>query len=255
MMNKIWKIKSSAQISKIKEVINILLKNRGLVAKKEIDDFLNPQDPYTIEPEAIGISKEELNKAIKRIKKAISNKENIIVYGDYDADGICSTAIMWETLHALKANVLPFIPNREDLGYGLKKEGIDNIINKSGKKPDIIITVDNGIVAHSGVSYANKLGIDIILTDHHQKRLKTKDQRQKTEYDLPKAHAIIWSDKVCGAGVAWFLAKEIYHKFHDNLQGFKASNALELACIGTITDLMPVMAINRSIIKYTILII
>lgn len=238
-MKKKWEIKNNIQDqgSRIDQIMKALLKNRGLVNKKQINEFLNPPDPYILDPVSLGIKKKELGKAIRRIKKAIVNKEKIVIYGDYDADGISATAILWETLHALKAKVMPFIPHRQRHGYGLKKEGIDEIIAKFN--PQLIITVDNGIVAKKGVNYANQKKIDVIITDHHQP--------PKT---LPKALAIIWSDQVAGTGVAWFLAKEVYHYFHKNLLGFKASNSLELACLGTITDQMPALGVNRSLIKY-----
>lgn len=255
-MDKLWKIKGGFKPQdanfKIDEIIKNLLKNRNLKTKKQIDEFLTPQNPYTILPQKVGIEKKELVKAINRIKKAINNKENIIIYGDYDADGICATAIIWETLHALGAKVMPFIPNRENLGYGLKQEGIEEILGnkKYGSQPRLIITVDNGIVAHQGIEYANKVGIDVIVTDHHQKKICALRSKIKDKYDLPQAYAIIWSDQIAGSGVAWFLAKEIYQHFHKSLLGFKASNSLELSSIGTITDLMPVLSVNRSLIKH-----
>jgi single-stranded-DNA-specific exonuclease len=254
-MKKTWEIKKSIKYkvssiktaSRVKEIIEVLLYNRGLKTKKQIEQFLNPPDPYSLAPSDAGINTKQIVKAIKRIAKAIKAKENIIVYGDYDADGVCSTAIMWETLHALGAKVMPFIPNREDLGYGLKKAGIDQILSHyplsirqpADHNPSLIITVDNGIVANEGVQYAKQKGIDVIISDHHQPPTK-----------LPAALAIVHSTQICGAGVAWFFAKELYQHFHKNLLGFKQSNALELACVGTVTDLMPVLETNRSIIFY-----
>ncbi|HJZ19124.1 MAG TPA: DHH family phosphoesterase, partial [Candidatus Nanoarchaeia archaeon] len=149
---------------KSEEIIKILLQNRGIKTKKEIKDFLNPK-LSDINSESVKIERRELKKALQRIEKAIKSKEKIIIYGDYDVDGICAAAILWETLNSEKADVLPYIPSRFDEGYGLSKEGIDNLL-KSGKV-DLIITVDNGIVANEAVDYANKKGIDVIITDHH----------------------------------------------------------------------------------------
>jgi len=238
----------------VKDIIKLLLKSRGLKTKKQINEFLNPSDPYQLKITTLGIKKTELNQAIKRIKKAIAQKENIIIYGDYDADGICATAVLWETLHHLGAQVMPFIPQREEHGYGLNPKGIDDILKDPkfrilGSK-FLIITVDNGIVAHRAVKYAQKKGIGVIITDHHQPRTRTSSVRGKLSLDLPKAYAVIHSDKVSGAGVAWFFAKEIYKSFHKDLKGFKASNTLELACIGTITDMMPMLGINRSLVSF-----
>jgi len=222
-MEKLWKIK---QQLKNKNIIDVLLENRGLTTKTKISEFFNPPKPWEIKL----IDQTQIKKALLRIKKAIKNQELIIVYGDYDADGICGTAILWETLHSQKANVLPFIPDRERHGYGLSKKGIDEITkNSKFQIPNsklLIITVDNGIVANKAIDYAKKKGIDVIVTDHHQIK------------DLPNAQSIIWSDKVCGAAVAWMLAKE--------LDPAIKTEFLDLACIATISDMMPLTGPNRS---------
>lgn len=216
-MKKLWKIKNN---SENKNILQILLQNRGLTTKEKIEEFFNPQKPWEIEL----IDKKQLKKAVLRIKEAIKNKEQIIVYGDYDADGVCATAILWETLHKLGAQVLPFIPDREKQGYGLSKKGIDELSAK------LIITVDNGIVAHKAIEYAKKKGIDVIVTDHHQTK------------DLPSAHSIIWSDKVCGASVAWFLAKALSPEIE--------TEYLDLVCVATISDMMQLTEFNRSFVYH-----
>jgi single-stranded-DNA-specific exonuclease len=243
-MKKDWDIKNKKLItagSKISDIVKILLENRGFKTRKEIDSFLYPQDPYEIKPEKVGIRRTGINKAIKRIKRALADNDRIVIYGDYDADGICATAILWETLHNLGADAMPFIPSRENHGYGLSQKGIDEILSRQKDKSKnlMIITVDNGIVAYDSVVYAQNKNIDVIVSDHHQPPKK-----------LPPALSIVWSDKIAGAGVAWFLAKEVFLAFHKTLKGFKASNSLELAAIGTITDMMPVLDVNRSLIKF-----
>jgi len=279
-MNKIWKIQTkipapgaketSAPGAEIREqIIKALLKNRGFKSEKEAREFLNPADPYGIKPESIAIKRAQIKKAIKRIKKAIKNKEQIIIYGDYDADGITATAVLWETLHKLGAKALPFIPSRDKHGYGLSKKGIDDILNlhqsphpeddqplaEDTNHQTLLITVDNGIVAHDAVDYANKKEIDVIITDHHQP-LKSHSSKvaQSDSSDgvtkFPDAVAIVHSTDTSGAGVAWFLAKEIYSSFKKTMRGFKASNSLELATIGTITDIMPMRGVNRSLVKF-----
>lgn len=191
--------------------MEILLKNRGITDREQ---FLNPQKDIHVD---LG----NLKKPLARINKAIKNKEKIVVYGDYDADGICGTAIMWEALQSKGAIVLPFIPHREKDGYGLSVEGIDQV------DATLIITVDSGIMAHDAVSYANKKGIDVIILDHHEKPKK-----------LPKAYAIIHTTELCAAGIAYIVAKEF------------GSDGLELAAIATITDLIPLIGPNRSIVKF-----
>ena len=218
-----WKILNK---TKNKEIIKILLANRGLKGKKEIEEFLNPKKPEELTPKDVGLDLMQIKKAVQRIKKAIKKEEKIIVYGDYDTDGICATAILWEALHQLKANVLPFIPKREE-GYGLKIERVEKMA-KEGVK--LIITVDQGIVACSQVERANKLGLDVIVTDHHVPGKKK-----------PKALAIVHTTKLAGCGVAWFLAKCFQSK---------NENGLDLVTIGTITDMVPLIGANRSLVKY-----
>ena len=216
-----WKILNKV---KNKNVIKILLANRGLKTEKEINEFLNPKKPEEITLKDVGIDSSQVAKAITRIKKAIKNKEKIIVYGDYDTDGVCSTAVLWEALNHLKADVLPFIPLREE-GYGLKVERIEKLASQGVK---LIITVDQGIVAYQQVKQAQKLGIDVIITDHHVLGEKK-----------PKALAIIHTTKLAGCGVAWFLARQ--------LQG---DDGLDLVTIATISDMIPLVGPNRSLVKY-----
>ena len=139
--------------------------------------------------QSVKIDRRQLKKALRRIKKAIKNKESIIIFGDYDVDGICGTAILWEILNSLGAKVLPYIPSRFEEGYGLSEKGIENLLEKG--KVDLIITVDNGIVANDAVEFAKTRGIDVIITDHHVPSKK-----------LPKTLAIVHTTLLCGAGVA-----------------------------------------------------
>ena len=277
-MNKRWKIKSRGVLpyasldykSKVEEIIKILLNNRGLKTKKQQEEFFNPEKPWDKKViKEIRISQKQLDKTVKRIKKAIKNKELIVVYGDYDADGICATAILWETLYSLKAKAMPFIPHREKHGYGLSEKGIDQIINDSRFQiPDsgfLIITVDNGITAHKVVEYAKEKGIDVIITDHHQRKSfqqpvsgsqnkkklpRAKSHAPRAKYDLPKAEAIVWSDKVCGAVVAWVLAKELLENSKNSKAPIIIRELLDLAAIATITDMIPLQGPSRSIVKY-----
>ena len=129
----------------IDDLMSLLLKNRGITAKKDIAYFLAPPDPSALTPRDVDIDKASLTKAIKRIQKAIEVHESIVVYSDYDADGITAGAIMWETLHRLGARVMPYIPHRVDEGYGLSTKGIDTV--KELYNPTLIITVDHGITA------------------------------------------------------------------------------------------------------------
>jgi single-stranded-DNA-specific exonuclease len=222
-----WMVQSQFKSQKGKKLIDgivkILLENRGLKTLKDQKDFLNPKNPQKISAKDLDIAPKDLDIAVARIKKAIENKEKIIIYGDYDTDGVCATAILWETLYSLGADVLPFIPKRDE-GYGLKVERIEEFA-KSGVK--IIITVDQGIVAYDQAEAAIKESVDLIITDHHAIGKK-----------LPKACAIIHTLKLSGAGVSWFLAKQF------------GLTDLDLVTIGTIADLMPLTGANRSLVIY-----
>ncbi len=218
-----WKILSK---SKNKDVLKVLLANRGLKTKKEIEGFLNPKKPEDLMFKDVGLDSKQIRKAVQRIKQALKKKEKIIVYGDYDTDGICATAILWEALHQLKAKALPFIPKREE-GYGLRVERIEEMAEEGVK---LIITVDQGIVAYSQVERANKLGLDVIITDHHVPGEKK-----------PQALVIVHTTKLAGCGVAWFLAKHLQNKKKIDL---------DLVTIGTITDMVSLIGANRSLVKY-----
>jgi len=210
-------------------ICDMLLTNRGLKTKKEKENFLHPK-LEDITSESVGLDKKQLQKAINRIQHAIEKKEQIVVFGDYDVDGITGTAILWETLYSLKARVMPYIPDRVEEGYGLSKTGISN---SKSQMPDtkLIVTVDNGIVANEAVDFANQRGIDVIITDHHT--------IGKT---LPKAFAIVHTTKLCGAGVAWLIADSLSHK--------KTLENLDLVALATVADLVPLTDANRTLVIF-----
>ena len=231
------KVKGKKLKVKGEDIVDILLENRGLKTKKEREEFFNPRDPEKLALKELKISRSQVEKAIKRIKSAKNNKEKIIVYGDYDADGVCATAIMWEALHYLECDVMPFLPDRFSEGYGLSAETVKKLKIKN-QELKIIITVDNGIVANEAVNTANNLGIDVIITDHHQKGKK-----------LPKAHSIIHTTQIGGAGLAWIVAREVRKSFQSN-KNLEIRKGLELCAIGTIADQLSLLGPNRSFAKY-----
>lgn len=224
-----WEVVFGGKADKFKtqEIVDILLANRGITTPEEKKDFFAPVHPTKLSLKEIGISQVEIKKAVRRIKAAVKKKEKIIVYGDYDADGVCSTAIMWEALYKMGANAMPYIPERFSEGYGLK---VDTIKKLKEEDPalKLIITVDNGIVAVPQVAAAKKLGIDVIIVDHHQPGKKK-----------PKSQALIHSLKTSGSAVTWTLAREL-----------GIDSGLELVAIGTIADSLALTGINRSFVKW-----
>lgn len=232
----IWKIKGKVEKKNPSQdrIVDVLLKNRGLKTKKQKEEFLSPKDPKDIDLKEISLKKRELKKAAKRIKKAKEEKEKVVIYGDYDADGICATAILWETLYLLGVDVSPYIPERFTEGYGLNEKSLKTL-KEENPELSLVITVDNGITAHKAAKAAKKLGIDLVITDHHRKEKKT-----------PEALSIIHTTDVGGAGIAWFFSRELKKEFgkKDLVKG------LDIAAIGTISDLIPLLGPNRSLVKY-----
>lgn len=226
-----WEILSKVKVQgkklKSDNLIKVLLQNRKIKTKTEISEFLNPK-LKNVTVKSVGIDEKELKKSVERIRKSIKNSEQIIIYGDYDVDGISGSAILWETLSTLGAKILPYIPHRIDEGYGLSVKGIENLLSKI-KDVKLIITVDNGIVANTAVDFANKSGIDIVITDHHA-----------IGKQLPKAYSIVHTTRLCGAGVAYMLASEFKPKI----------DHLELVALATIADLVPLVGPSRILTKF-----
>lgn len=220
------------------DIIKILLQNRGLQVKVEINDFLNPQIRELVFQNT-NVSQKELKKALFRIKKALKNKESIVVYTDYDADGLCSGAILWETLFELGGRVMPYVPKRHEEGYGLSKKGIDSI--KRNYDVNLIITVDHGISASREIEYAKKKGIDCIVVDHHL-----------TGKKKPTAFAIIHTTELAASGLTFLFSKFIKENLTAKARQKQSDQYqdLDLAAIGTIADLVPLKGLNRTIVKF-----
>lgn len=238
--NKRWeieeKLKTSDTILSLERIIKILLKNRGLKTAEQQKDFFNPKSPLKLTLSELKIKDTEVKKAITRLLKAKKNKEKIFIYGDYDADGICGTAVLWENLYKLGFDVLPYIPERFSEGYGINFESI-KILKDKYPNLKLIITVDNGIVAVKEVKAIKELGVDVIISDHHE-----------PEKIKPVSLATIHSTLISGSAMAWVFAREVVKKFKGNLN--KVESDLDLVAIGTIADQVPLISLNRSFAKY-----
>lgn len=238
-MAKKWEILGKGSIGnrKVDEsrkgIIKILLENRGIKTKAQEKEFFNPTHPDKLTPKDFGIDPSELKKAVARIKKAKQTGERVIVWGDYDADGICGAAVLWEALYYSGVNALPFIPERRLEGYGLNVARMKQM-KVDDPKIGLIITVDNGIVAHEKVDTAAELGVDVIITDHHVPR-KTR----------PKAYAILHTTAISGAGVAYLLAREI-----TNAKLQMPNDWLGMVALATIADLIPLTGTARSLVYH-----
>lgn len=239
-----WDVKknftTAKSTPKIDTIVSYLLEARGITDEEQKNLFLFPKLEQ-VTAENVGLDRKKMAQAVKRIEKAIQGGEQIIIFGDYDVDGICASAILWEALHHKTSKVMPYIPHRIEEGYGLSTAGIRNVVEQF-PETKLIITVDNGIVANEAVTFANSLGIDVIITDHHL-------PHEDAAHQLPAAHSIVHTTKLCGAGIAWVLSKEF---IGDDavLQKEHVSDHLVFAALATIADMVPLINENRTIVKH-----
>ncbi|MGC6434083.1 MAG: single-stranded-DNA-specific exonuclease RecJ [Crocinitomicaceae bacterium] len=222
-------------------ILEKLLVNRGVELEEDIQNFLNPNVTKMHEPSLLG----GMNLAVERIKKAILNQERIIIFGDYDVDGVTGTAILVLGLQEVGAQVSYRLPSRTEDGYGLNKKIIDNI-KESGTS--LLITVDTGISCYDEVEYAKKQGIDVIITDHHT-----------IPENIPNADVILHPklknssypfEELTGAGVAFKLIQGVFKDYYSvNEYPEKYRKYLDLATLGTIADLGALKGENRMIVN------
>jgi single-stranded-DNA-specific exonuclease len=223
---------------KISPVLAKLLIIKGITKSEEARKFLYPK----IEDMHSPFLMKDMEKVVNRLLQAIKDEEKIMVYGDYDVDGITATVILVKTLRMLGAKVIYYLPNRFIEGYGLSKNGINYAATNN---VSLIITVDCGIKAYDVVKYTQECGIDIIITDHHE-----------PGPHLPEAYGIInpkqsecsYPDKeLAGVGIILKIVQALTDiaKMHISFNTF-----FQLAAIGTIADIVPITGENRIIIKH-----
>ncbi|MCA9370252.1 MAG: single-stranded-DNA-specific exonuclease RecJ [Pseudomonadales bacterium] len=223
-------LRSDITPTTLEELGDILLANRGV---SDPESFFSPPHPSTFQPSGLGLDDARLATAANRLKQAIKENERVLIYGDYDADGITATAILWKTLNHLGLQAIPFIPSRQKHGYGISQRSLEDILEH---QPDLIVTVDNGIVAHDIFIQLKKLGIQTILTDHHQPESKNGQAL------YPPADVIVHSTKLCGATVAWMLARSLDAGYAETLLG--------LCALATIADQMPLKEHHRAFVYH-----
>ncbi len=222
-------------------ILSSLLIGRGVDNIDHARLFLNPNFENLIDPFGL----KDMDKAVKRIFTAIKNSEKILIFGDFDADGVTSTALLCQFLEYCDANISWYIPHRIKEGYSLQ---VDHIKNAVDQDIDLIITVDCGVSSHNAVEKANLEDIDIIITDHHE-----------PDANLPLAHCIInpkredcnaGLDYLAGVGVAFFLVMALRkflrdQNFWEEILEPNLTNYLDLFAIGTIGDMVPLIHANR----------
>ena len=227
----------------LNKIIDTLLEVRGITSDEGKKEFLNPLEITLMHPNAFC----DMPRAVERIVKAIDEKENILIYGDFDADGVTSTSLLVKTLSYLGGVVDYYIPDRDAEGHGLNSKALVKLLSQ--KKPKLIITVDNGISSLEEVKFINSFGRDVIITDHHE-----------APDELPPAYAIInpksmnaldeklsplqieYLTSLAGVGVAFKLAQGVLEKYDKLCFSYEL---LPFVTVGTIADLVPLIGENR----------
>lgn len=241
-MQKIWEISKSAT-STSKTLVERLLAIRGIVKSDEIKEFLNPLETNLTSTAAFL----DMQKAVERIAKAIDNGENILIYGDFDADGVTSTALLLRTFRELGAKVDYFIPDRDKNGHGLNVKELVKLM--AAKKPKLIITVDCAISDVEQVNFINSFKIDVIITDHHEapeelpKALAIINPKAQNALDEKlSAKEILHLTSLAGVGVAFKLAQAVLEHYKKTEFVY---DILPYVTVGTISDVVPLIGENR----------
>lgn len=227
-----------------------ILYNRGIYEEAEVYEFLSGDRPQALQsPEQM----KGVVAAVERILQAISAGENIVIYGDYDADGVTATALLVQALHALGGRVKPYIPDRFEEGYGLNKQAIADLADEEAS---LVITVDCGIRSADEVIYGNELGLSFIITDHHR---VSKDEVGRDI--IPPAAAVINPKQMdcdypfkelAGVGIAFKVVqalKQAVSPADSRQPGLAEEDLLDLVAIGTVADMAPLIGENRMLVK------
>ena len=229
-----------------------ILANRGVSDLQTASEFLDPKMSHLHDPEILA----GCVTAAKRIKSAIDSGEKIVIYGDYDVDGMTSTAILHSCLKMVGASAEFYVPHRLDEGYGLSLAALEKIIDRGA---NLIITVDCGITAFDEVEFANSKGVDIIITDHHQLQDQVPNAYTLVHPLVENSQGELYPNpNICGAGVAfklaWQLAREVCgsQRVDDKMRAFLL-DATCLAALGTIADVVELIGENRAIARFGLL--
>ncbi len=215
-----------------------IMKNRGITGPEEIREYISRKPQTAYDPFLM----KGMDEAVSRIFQAVDNKEKIVVYGDYDTDGVTSTALLMKAIGTYTSNLSYYIPSRLDEGYGLHKESISRIKEEGA---DLLVSVDCGATAAEEVEFAHSIFLDTVITDHHNVGEKKAPGIVVDPRDKDSGYPFTG---LAGVGVAYKLALALSAE-RPLPPGMKLS-LLELVAIGTIGDIMPLTDENRTIVKY-----
>lgn len=232
---------SKKKLDQFHPILGQILSNRGLTEPAQIQAFLEGRylensDPFLLPG---------MDQAVERICQAIVDDEMIVVYGDFDADGVTATVLLTEALRGLGIDrrlIRPYIPDRVDEGYGLNFDAIERIKEFGA---GLIITVDCGVRSVAEVAYANEIGVDVIITDHHS----LGDQLPEAKAIInPKRDDSIYPDRMlAGVGIAYKLVQALFTSLPERVQ-IDPESLLDLVAVGTVADLAPLHDENRSLV-------
>lgn len=238
-----------AKATGVHPIVAQLMVNRGIVSPREAITYLSPKFDQLVAPQLMP----NIDKAAERIKRAILDKERIVIWGDYDVDGVTATATLYHTLKHFNANVTCYIPDRIGEGYGLNDAAVEQLCTTT--QANLIITVDCGITAVSPALVAKKHGVDLIVTDHHEWQEEFPDCYTIVHPRLPGATPAYPNPQICGAGVAfklaWAIGQQMSGETRVNVhfKGLMVS-LLAFTALGTIADVVPLQGENRAIAHF-----
>jgi single-stranded-DNA-specific exonuclease len=238
---KVWRLRQSPlrgrlQHSGLPKLIALVLENRGVGSNLEAQRFLGGREPGFSDPFRIP----GFDNALALLCNALAEQRSIAVYGDFDVDGITSTAILTETLRDLGGEVTPYIPHREREGYGLNIRAIDSLADRG---VEVLVTCDCGTTANPEVEHARGLGMEVVVVDHHIPPPLLPETSALLNPKLPHEDRVT---EFCTAGLAFRLAEALYDS---QGQAFPEGRYAELGALGTVADMVPLVEENRELVR------
>lgn len=232
---------NDAKLTGLSEIMLKILVNRGINTTDKIISFLYSGLKDLLDTRLM----QDANRAIEIIINSLKNKEKIVIYGDYDCDGVIASVVMVKALQNVGGNVEFYTNNRFIDGYGICPNGVDEILNLY-PNTKLIITVDNGIMGHEGIKYAKSKGIKVVVTDHHEQG-ETLPSYADAIVDPKRKDCPYPFKGLCGAGVAFKLMLLLYYELGEKLQ--LIYDMLDLVTLATVGDVVPIIDENRIIVK------
>lgn len=232
-------IEKFASENNVSKLLAKVLLNRGFREKEKVQKFLYPKLEELYDPFLMN----DMDIAVQRIIEAYEAKEKVTIYGDYDVDGITSISVLKSFLTELGMDVEHYLPSRLEEGYGLNNEAVKKVAEQGTK---LLITVDCGISAYNEVEYAKELGMEVIVTDHHE--CPEKLPRALAVLDPKREDSTYPFSSLAGVGVSFKLIQALSYKL--NLDRKKYLKYLDVVCLGTVADIVPLVDENRIIVTY-----